>query len=213
MHLHILYKKLKMTIFWKIHYNIQYIMNNTCTKHNTCKNLANQGANHGAAIIPLLMHSNYGWVFYLGRERHGKYKGEYNLFAGKGEPEDNNDKGEFCWIKCAIRELWEEGCIDASFKGGLFDSIFRSFDGKCIRVFMHYQTPVFVGVLPKGTSRASIKKMITINQHNPSLGPQYKEMDDVEIFYLKDGKHPEGKYHPISSFAYAVSQKVDTTKL
>ena len=89
-------------------------MSNTCTQHNTCRNLASKSASRSAAIIPLLYHATHGWVFYLGRERGGKYKGEYNLFSGNAEKEDNNKNGEFCWLKCAIRELYEESCIDTS---------------------------------------------------------------------------------------------------
>ena len=64
-------------------------MSNTCTQHNICRILASKSVSRTAAIIPLLCRATHCWVFYLGRERGGKY----NLFSGNAEKEDNNKNG------------------------------------------------------------------------------------------------------------------------
>ena len=91
--------------------------------------------------------------------------------------------------------------------------MFKNSSGSGIRVLIHHITPVFIGVLHKGTSRQHLKLQINRNLNNPSLEHQYKEMDDVEIFDLATGQHPEKKHCKMSSFANAVRSKIDINKL
>ena len=149
------------------------------------------------------------WVLGLGLENGGQYKDQYNLCAGKGEKEDDTGNG-YCWLNNALRELYEEFTIKVNWSN--FDSFFRGSDGK-IRVFLHGRTPVFVMVLPGGTSRKPIKQQIQANLRNPVLSHSYKEMRDFEFFKLSDGQQIEGQVCNVSSFADAVRRKIDVTKL
>jgi hypothetical protein len=185
----------------------------TCQKHNTCKRLSKQGVNHCAAVIPLLHYKRNinAWVFGVGLENGGKYAGKYNLCAGKGESNDNIN-GHFCWLKCAKRELKEELKINARFKDGSFDRLFRG-SNKRIRVIIHGKTPVFIAMLPSGTSRSPIKNAMKSDCSNHQLPHSYKEMSDFEYFRLDNGVQIEGKNIMLSSFASAVRTKIDVNKL
>lgn len=176
--------------------------------HKTCENLRKLNAAQAAAVIPLVYyngkHGSY-WAMYVGNELGGQYAGKYNLCAGKFEPSDQN-----CWIKCAMRELKEEYKIDLD--NASFDALFRGSNGK-IRVIMHNRTPVFVAVMPAGFSRKPIKAQMAADLQDPTKGHSYKEMDDIELIRLDNGKQIEGANISVSTFANAVRQKIDTNKL
>lgn len=194
-------------------------MQNYGCGHKTCANLAKQGASKCAAVFALLKY-NYNlphpkagtseWVFGLGKELGGSYAGQYNLCAGGHEPADYV-LGDFCWIRCAMREFREEFKIDCDFKR--FDLMFRSAKSKRIRVFMHHQTPVFIAILDTGTSRHTIKNQMQQDNINPMLTYSYKEMCDFEYFRLTDCSQLEYKNLPVSSFAEGIRKKIDINQI
>lgn len=189
-------------------------INKTCTKHNTCKYLANINANQGVAIAPIIFYTPLQtWVIMLGLERGGRYKGEYNLFSGNGEKEDLDSSRSFCWLKCLIREFHEESTIYAPFAKGQFDFIFRSLNKKRIRYFLHHNTPVFLGLLPKGTSRKPINNELKRRSSDNKLPYQYKEMLKVDYFRLDNGDQIEGRAVNMSRFANAIRTKIDPVML
>lgn len=179
----------------------------TCMKHETCKNLARQGAVHSAAVVPLLYYQKNvnQWVMGLGLENAGTYKDQYNLCAGKGEKADDTGNG-YCWLNNALRELYEEFTISVSWKN--FDSYFRGSAGR-IRVFIFQKTPIFIMLLPPGFSRQPIKAQMTANMRNRQLTAAQHEMRDFEFIKVSDGQQIEGRYIPISSFADAVRKQID----
>lgn len=208
----ILLKKLIILIDCKVVYYL-FNMNPYCTHHNTCIHLASNNAKKAAVAVLLLNHQKYGFVVMLGKERGGKYAEQYNLPGGKGDSNDLNTDLQFCWLKCIIRELHEEFGIHVPFRDNIFNSLFRSYDGSHIRVIIHKDTPVFIGVLPIGTSRQSINSNIQKNRNNPALGPEYREIINVDNFYLLNGKQVEGKDCEISSFARQVIKRIENLQL
>jgi hypothetical protein len=183
----------------------------TCTEHKTCQMLAKFNAALAAAVVPLLNYQGglNEWVMGVGLENGGPCKDKYNLCAGKGEKKDYNKTG-FCWLKNALRELFEEFTIQVTWAN--FDSYFRGSNGK-IRVFLHNRTPIFIMVLPSGTSRKPIKAQMMANMQNPALPHCYREMRDFEFIKLSDGQQIERHGIVVSSFADAVRRKIDVTKL
>ena len=187
-------------------------MQQTCQKHATCKYLASQNASYSAAVIPVMYYTKNvnTWVFGSGLERGGMYKDQYSLCAGKQEPSDTINGG-FCWLKCAQRELAEEFKIDASFNGN-FDILFRGSNQK-IRVFLFKRTPVFIALLPNGTSRQPIKHQMHLACMDPNMPWSHKEMSDFEFFRLDNGSQIEGKNSPLSAFANGVRACVNVNAL
>jgi 8-oxo-dGTP pyrophosphatase MutT (NUDIX family) len=197
----------------------------TCQKHKTCKRLASLGVAQSAGVAAVLFYrlqindwvnesnlSSYtGWVMGVGRERSGNYQGQYNLCAGKGEKEDNSGSG-FCWLMCAKREFREEFKISTSFGNGSFDDYFKSSTGQ-IRVFVHQRTPIFVALLPDGTSRRTIKSKMRDDNSDSHKPWSQKEMDDFEWIRTSDGRQLEGQYIQVTSFADAVRRKIDVNNL
>lgn len=183
-----------------------------CSIHKTCMALTQQGASFGIGVVALLNYRHKDGresdVMAVGRERGGKYKGEYNLCAGSGENTDKNWEGEFCFLMIVQREFREEFKINAPFANDIFNSYFKGSNGR-IRYFMHHRTPIFVATLPNGTSRGPIKNAMVNACNNPSLPWCEKEMDDFEYIRLDNGQQLEGKQIKVSSFADAVRRKVD----
>jgi hypothetical protein len=184
----------------------------SCTRHKTCEKLQRLGAAHSAAVAAVFFYRKNinNWILSVGLENGGNYRGMYNLCAGKGEQSDNNQTG-FCWLNCAIREFREEFKIDAPFSNGIFDKYFKSSRGK-IRFILHHRTPVFIAVLPNGTSRSPIKQKMQYDMMY-SRDPSYREMADFEYVFMDTGKQIEGKNIMLSSFADAVRKKIDLSKL
>jgi len=159
----------------------------------------------------LLQPNYYGNIptIILGKERAGQYKGEYNLFAGKMEKEDNG-----CYIKAAWREFTQESGIELSFNN-YSKTIINKF-GK-YRYFLHGKTVIFVSKI-NNISRDTMNYYIYKKNANPNLPWALREIEKVERFTL-DGKHIykdkltnkiiyNKKYCKISSFAASVMPKV-----
>jgi hypothetical protein len=186
----------------------------SCTKHNTCKKLSTMNVYRAAGAAMLLPYNlpngTIVWVMLVGRETGGKYQGEFSLCSGSGEVCDINSQGEYCWLETHKRELREEYKINAPFDG-TFDKLFKGPKG--IRVFIHNRTPIFVGVLPNGTSRAPIKQQMLNDCSNDKLPHSWKEMDDAEYIRIYDGTQLEGKSIIVSSYADAVRRKIDLSRL
>jgi len=151
------------------------------------------------------------WIMLVGRETDGQYRGQFSLCSGTGEVCDINSQGEYCWLENLMRELREEYKINVLFNNGTFDKLFRGSKG--IRVFIHNRTPIFVGILPNGTSRAPIKQQMLNDCFNHKLPHSLKEMDDAEYIRIYDGTQLEGKSITVSPYADAVRRKIDLSRL
>ena len=196
-----------------------------CKRHNTCRKLASMNVAQSAGVAAILFYhhqinnwvnesnlSSYTeWVMGVGRERSGNYQGYYNICAGKGEKEDNCGSG-FCWLMCAKREFSEEFKFSTSFRDGTFDTYFKSSTGQ-IRMFVHNRTPIFIAVLPDGTSRRTIRSKMQLDNLDPFKLLSQQEMDDFEWIKLSNGCQMEGKYIQITKFADAVRRKIDLNSL
>jgi hypothetical protein len=148
----------------------------------------------------------------LGRERRGQYKGMYNLCCGSGELSDTNKNGELCYLEILKREFFEEFKTNTPFTGGVFDSYFKNSNGN-VRYFIHNRTPIFLAMLPKGSSRKTIKMQMQIDNANQMLPWDRREMDDYEYIRLDSAQQVEGHNVTVSPFADAVRRKINTTKL
>ncbi len=189
-------------------------MKGTCTKHSTCKYLAGKNAAHAVGVAALLFYKGNlnKWVLGVGLENGGSYANEYNLCAGKGEKKDINSNGEYCWLETLKREFFEELKQNAPFGGGVFDSFFRG-SNKKIRVIMAGRTPVFITILPAGTSRKTITAQMKADMANPKVPGACKEMRRFEYICLDNGKQIEGKKIPVSDFAEKIRKRIDVKKL
>lgn len=154
----------------------------------------------GIGILFLVNYYQKQLVVGLGLESHGKYKRTYNLCSGKLEKEDNN-----CYLKACERELFEEFKIYLSLSNGDFNKIFKN-NNENIRYFMHYETPIFIGIFD-GYSRTPIKNKIQEHLNNSTLNHKFKEIIDFEYFDYNTQKQINGYEYPISSFASAVIKK------
>lgn len=192
--------------------------------HYICESLEKKGANKSAAVIALLNYnpSNNAqmvkngvtgniWVFAAGKEVAGNYKGTYNLCSG-GEEHTDYVNGQFCWLNCCKREFFEEFKISCKFSDGSFDFCFQNSTGS-IRYFLHHNTPIFIALLPEGTSRSGIKHQMTVDCKNPKLPFCMREMTDFEYFRLDNGNQIENLPLTLSSFANGVRKKIDVNKL
>lgn len=186
------------------------IMSQGCG-HTTCDHLRQSKASESVGTALLLDYKQKFLALAVGEEVAGTYAHEFNLCAGKGEKKTDFVKGLFCWIKCLRRELIEEFKIDANGKKD-FDDIFRGSNGK-IRIMLHNNTPIFIGVLPKGFSRKPIKAQMISDLQNPGKPPAYKEMSDFEYIRLDSGNQIDGRKIKVSVFADRVRQRIDVTKL
>lgn len=183
-----------------------------CQKHNTCRKLAQRGAGKCAAVALVMPYKKGNidcWVLGVGKEVGGRYRGQFNLCAGKSEASDYYGKA-FCWLKCALRELREEFKIDVSF-GPRFDEIFKNKKGDT-RFIIHNRTPVFIAVIPSGLRRLEIKNQMTYDRNDQMKPYSYKEMDDFEFIRLDNGKQIENKNIIVSDFADSIRQKIDVHK-
>lgn len=189
-------------------------VNKTCQRHKTCEMLAQNNAARSAAAALVLYYgkSINAYVLAVGKEIGGQYSGQFNLCAGKGETQDVNNKGEFCWLETLKRELREEFKINVHFSDKTFDNMFKGSDGK-IRFIIHNKTPVFIGILPAGTSRKPIKQRMITDIQNPLMPSPYKEMSDFEFIRLDNGQQIEGNNIQVSNFAEAIRKKIDVSKL
>jgi hypothetical protein len=178
-------------------------------KCDICKKLKN--LNIGGVGTVLLQLNYYGNIptIILGKERAGQYKGEYNLFAGKMEKEDNG-----CYIKAAWREFTQESGIELSLNK--FSKTLTNRHG-LYRYFLHGKTVIFISKI-SGISRDTINNYIYRKNSNLNLPWSYREIEKVERFTL-DGRHIykdkqtnkiiyNKKYYKISSFALSVMTKI-----
>lgn len=175
--------------------------------HKTCSNIRLYRANNNkiseGGVGMILLNNYYNrnkYVVLLGKERGGKYAGEYNLCAGSVEKCDNS-----CYIEAAKRELMEEFKMDLH-KSKDFDKVFKNTSGK-IRYIMHNSNPVFIGVI-SGIKRKDLNDKIQKDNNNTKLSRSLREMDDVDYFWL-DGTQIENKKHNVSSFASSVMNRID----
>jgi 8-oxo-dGTP pyrophosphatase MutT (NUDIX family) len=177
--------------------------------HSVCASFHTPGSNvkQTAAVAAILHYNMRGSiidVIGLGLERFGQYRGKYNLCAGSAETDDFI-AGVFCWVKCAVRELSEEFKIDVVGQ----DMIRQMFcnDKGVFRVFTHNTTPVFIIILPKGTSRRPIKQDIELHiKNHPNKA--YREIGDFEWFRIDNHEQLEGKRFEISKFADDVITRI-----
>lgn len=179
-------------------------------RHRTCQWIRDQGIKLnnkipvGVAIIVFLLYYNKDPAVLLGLERGGKYKDQYNLAAGKLEHHDNG-----CYMAAMMRELAEEFKIYIIFQD--FDDHFRGSSGR-IRVIMHKNTPVFIGVF-QGLTRSKLNRKIQIANNNHHLPRSQQEMAEVQWCFLNNMSISDRPNGVISSFAAAVLQKIDVNKL
>lgn len=191
-------------------------MNNTCQCHNTCKKLAKSNAARAAGVAAVLSYRQQNgvltYVMGAGLETGGTYQGQYNMCSGKGENTDTNRNGEYCWLETVKRELKEEFKIDAPFNGGVFNFYFKNSQGR-IRFFIHNRTPIFIAVLPNGTSRQPIKLQMQQDCNNFGLSHSYKEMIDFEWVRLDNGLKIDGTQIGTSTYLDAVRRKINVNSL
>ena len=162
-----------------------------CTQHQHCG---------GVAVVVVNNYNRNGIrakVVLLGKERTGKYKGTYNLCAGKTEVQDYV-QGFKCFIATARRELDEE------FKLSLSSSSFR---GQMKQCFTHGRTVMFV-IECMGLRRQSLNPMIAKALNNPHLPHYLKEIEHVEWFRMDSLQQLEGKSGRVSSFVREVMRRV-----
>lgn len=162
----------------------------------------------GTVLLQLDYYNNIPTII-LGKERAGQYKGQYNIFAGKMEKEDND-----CYIKAAWREFTQESGIELSFNN-FSRTIINRFG--LYRYVLHGKTVIFVSKI-SGISRDTINNYIYIKNANYNLPWAFREIEKVERFTL-DGRHIykdkqtnkiiyNKKYCKISSFAFGVIPKI-----
>lgn len=149
-----------------------------------------------------VLNNYYGreWTILLAKERGGYYKDQYNLCAGKLEPEDHG-----CYISGAIRELCQEFKISLDYSE--FDLHFRTgrISGGTIgklRYKMMNGTPVFIGHFPSVRIHPLKKKIMHALRH--SRDPAEKEMSDIDRFKLADVDQDPN----ISSFAKGLVKRL-----
>lgn len=171
--------------------------------HHSCATFRQAGAT-GIACVILNLYIKNGiptqYVSLLGLEKHGNFKGTFNLCAGGLEPQDRG-----CYLMAARRELAEEFKIQTP-DFTAFDNIFKGSQGR-LRYIMHHNTPVLIGVVKK-VSRGILNPLIQRDNANHSLPFSYKEMECVDWFRL-DGRQMDGLNLPVSSFASSVMRKVN----
>ncbi len=180
-------------------------------KHRTCSEIrtarSNLGKTGDGGVGVVLLNNYYSrgnYAIFLGKERGGKYKNEYNLCAGGVEQIDNS-----CYIEAAKRELREEFKIDIQdYKD--FDKIFKNTSGR-VRYIMHHSTPIFIGVI-SSIKRGDLNKKIQDDNNNKTLSHSYHEMDRVDYFWL-NGSQIDGQQYVISKFASSVMKKIDVNNL
>ena len=175
-------------------------------QHHSCQIFRRSNAS-GVACILLNHHvkngKSIGWVSLLGLEKHGRFKGSYNLCAGGIEKKDQG-----CYLRALMRELAEEFKIRIS-DFDAFDAIFKG--NKGLRYIVHGGTPVFIGVV-NNVKSAKLNALIDRDNRDYNLPFAYKEMARVDWFRL-DGKQRLKPPLPVSAFATAVMLKVDPNKL
>ena len=154
----------------------------------------------GVACAILHQYDNQIWTILLGYERGGQYKGQYNLFSGSV---DQNDNG--CYLVAIVREIFEESTLNIPL-GKTFDDIFKGSFGK-IRFIMHNGTPVFIGVI-HDISRKNINHELQLRIQDTTLHYSMKEISFVEWFDLQNESQIEGKTLPISEFASSIVKKI-----
>jgi hypothetical protein len=178
-------------------------------KCDICKKFKN--LNIGGVATALLQLDYFGDIptIILGKERAGQYKGQYNIFAGKMEKEDNG-----CYVKAALREFTQESGIELSFNN--FSRTITNRYG-LYRYILHGKTVIFVSKI-SGISRDTLNNYIYKKNANLNLPWAFREIEKVERFTL-DGKHIykdkktnkiiyNKKYCKISSFATGVMPKI-----
>ena len=149
----------------------------------------------------------------VGLEVGGQYANQFNICAGKGEEKQDRVHGDFCWLRCVIREFFEELKLFAPFETGAFDAFFLNKKTGRLRYFLQRRTPIFIALLPPGTSRATITKAMQTDLLNPALPFSHKEMRAFEFIRVDSGAQIEGKAIPVSSFADAVRRRIDVADL
>jgi len=162
----------------------------------------------GTALLQLDYFGNIPTII-LGKERAGQYKGEYNLFAGKMEIEDNG-----CYTRGAWREFLQESGIELPYSKYL-----RTITNRVglYRYIIHGKTVIFVAKI-SGLRRDSINNNIYKKNANSNLPWALREIEKVERFTL-DGRHIlkdkqtnkiiyNKKHCRLSSFALGVMPKL-----
>lgn len=179
--------------------------------HNTCKNIKLYRANNnktcegGVGVILLNNYYNRNkYAVLLGKERGGKYAGEYNLCAGSVEKCDNS-----CYIETARREILEEFKIDL-YKSKDFDKVFKNTSGK-IRYIMHNSNPIFIGII-SGFKRKDLNDKIKKDNNNVKISRSLQEIENVDYFWL-NGTQIENNIHNVSSFASSIMKKINVKML
>jgi hypothetical protein len=162
----------------------------------------------GTVLLQLDYFGNIPTII-LGKERAGQYKGEYNLFAGKMEPEDNG-----CYIKAAWREFSQESGIELSYSN-FRKTITNRYS--LYRYIIHGKTVIFVSKM-NGLRRDIINNYIYKKNTNHNLPWSLREIEKVERFTLdgnqiyKDKKTNKiiynKKYYRLSSFVLGVLPKI-----
>ena len=174
-----------------------------------CKKFKHLGVVGVGTVLLQLDYSDNIPTIILGKERAGQYKGEYNLFAGKMELEDNS-----CYTRGAWREFSQESGIELSYSKYL--TIITNRVG-LYRYIIHGKTVIFVAKM-SGLRRDIINNNIYKKNANHNLPWSLREIEKVERFTL-DGRHIykdkktnkifyNKKYCKISSFALKVMTKI-----
>lgn len=157
--------------------------------HDICLNITRKLGHLPKGVGAVLWndHITFGKVVYLGLEKGGRYRDQYNICAGGASHSDHG-----CILETLKRELYEEFGIRSD-----LDKIFR-YKGH-YEVFFVKKTPIFVGKL-YGYSRIDINNKIVSNRYK---GSSFREIECIQAFHYPSLVPVDNNYaiKPISSFA------------
>ena len=171
-----------------------------CRNHKICKKISHMQVAHSVGIFLTTNHNN-NKVLVLGKQKTGKYKNKYSFCAGTGEEKDTNSTGKKCWIKCLLRELFEEFKITIN-SVEEFGRIFLNF-----KMFVFNRTPIFMAHIDN-LDKCFINNKIKQYNNAKDIDVCYKEMDHIEYFNLEDYKQVDGMNCILSSFVKGYQKKL-----
>lgn len=164
-----------MANFTTFNYSAGYSAAPQLCSHAAC--IAGRSSSSAGAGVALINRYNFNdgktpsvLSICLVEERYGQRAGEFSFPFGK------LDKGETCYVSCALRELKEEAKL--SWKAAKFDG-FIVLPGKCGVLFI---------ANAKGVSTGKINAKITSDNNNSSLPYSMKETTKAQWFKLSNLK-------------------------
>lgn len=175
--------------------------------HHTCATLnatPNLYAGVAAAVLHTSVHAHPNMA--VGLENAGRYANKWNVCAGGADDSEiNMYTGAVCYLDALRRELREEFKLDSSWAS--FDAIFKR--GGAYDYIIVGGTPVFIGFMPAGVHRATIRNRMQHAMANPATYPYAeREMRDIEYCNLGTRRTPEGRTLVLSSFASSIIDRL-----